>query len=296
MGNKASTNVQDEKKTVDLRMRELKLRQEAMVNTIMEARGSPQDSINNNSKEIVGGRSIMQYKQLYYSDSQKVSDQIEGAINDFFAAADSGIDGGNKDAQHAAVSGCAKLVESALATIVGNKESETCEEQSYVVLWLNNSFCRVDYYLYQQHICASGTGEGLASFIPEKIQTTARIIVCDISVLDPDQIKPAEMNFLFSNALHIHPADFHKLLQISSSYTGLLMIENLMNDLRQQSNKLSLEDTEKYTKLCDVASEQATKVNELIRNLDANAPAPKTVMTNVMQLETNQNQNQNLQN
>ena len=156
-----------------------------------------------NSKEVVGGRTVMRVSDIRVSTSSDVSKNITGAISDFFEAATNDLDGDEQRAKKSAVRGAEKLVTGAITALFGKGSGKGSTKKSFVVLFLNNAFVRVDYYVYTYS--ASGTKWGAVA------NESGACYLADLAVLDITQLQPQEIDFLLSQALRIGPSELEDL-------------------------------------------------------------------------------------
>lgn len=153
--------------------------------------------------EVVGGRTVMRVSDIRVASGSDISKNIAGAVTDFFQAASNDVDGDSKGAKRSAVKGAEKLVIGALGALFGTGSGKGTSKKSFVVLFLNNAFIRVDYFVYTY--AASGQKWGAEA------STSGACYLADLAVLDLKQLEPAEIDFLLSQALRVGPDEFDKL-------------------------------------------------------------------------------------
>ena len=202
MGNpisKAKEEKEEAKGDVDKIMEALENKLEAFELEVENIRGLT----TKNSKEVVGGRSVMRVSDIRVSTGSGISENITGAISDFFEAATNDLDGDNARAKKSAVKGAEKLVTGALSALFGKGSGQGSTKKSFVVLFLNNAFVRVDYYVYTY----SASGERWGAVADE----SGACYLADLAVLDITQLKPQEIDFLLSQALRVGPSELEDL-------------------------------------------------------------------------------------
>lgn len=202
MGNPVSKAIEkkdEQKQDVDSILATLENKLEAFELEIEASRGLN----NENDKEVVGGRTVMRVSDIRVSTSTDISENIQGAIGDFFQAATNSIDGDDQTAKKSAVAGAEKLVTGAVRAIFGVGKGEGRTKKSFVVLFLNNAFVRVDYFVYTYN--ASGEQWGFVA------NESGACYLADLAVLDITQLKPQEIDFLLSQALRVGPSELDSL-------------------------------------------------------------------------------------
>lgn len=259
MGNGSSseeqTIIEEEQAGVDMQALNNKLK--LMSDSLEKTRGTE-----GSSTEVSGGRSIMRYSRIFVSKAENLNPNISDAIDAFFAAADSGIDNKEAAANHSAVHGAKKLVDSAVTQLTRNRSSQTSEMKSFVTVFMNNAFCRVDYYIYQQFIDAGGIG-----FSPDNINTTtkvARILVCDVAVIPSDMLTSEEMTFLLSASLHIPSGKFQDLLVMSANLAQVTMLNSIIKaTIEKLKNGGAIGDGEGLDKVVSIMTKIAEANNQV---------------------------------
>lgn len=226
-GSSSQQEVVKEEAQAEADMDKLSTKLELMLVEIERSRGNEESTT-----EVGGGRSVMRYQKIFISSTVGTKPDISSAINSFFAAADAGIDDDASAAKHSAVNGAKKLVDTAVKQCTENRSSETSEVKSFQIVFLNNAFCRVDYYLWQQYIEAAGVG-----FTPNSLtnsQKVCRILVCDIAVIPSDMLKPEETTFLLSQALHIPSGSFQQVLKMSAGLAQVTMLTSIIKSIQKK--------------------------------------------------------------
>ena len=162
-----------------------------------------------NTKEVVGGRTVMRVSDIRVKNSQGVDSNIRGAVQDFFEAAANEIDGDNTGAKKSAVKGASNLISAGLDAIFGASEGQGKSKKSFVVLFMNNAFVRVDYYVYA--FSASGKSWGAEA------STSGACYLCDLAVLDITSLEPQEIDFLLTQALAVDNSEFEAINRLKFS-------------------------------------------------------------------------------
>lgn len=152
-----------------------------------------------NNTEIAGGRTVMRVSEVHVVTEVGVDENIMLAIDNFFNAAQSAISGKKQQAKHSAVSGAKRLVSGALESLLGVSNGQCQERTSFVVLFMNNAFVRVDYCAYSYSTSAKKYGQ--------EVNKSGACYVADLSVLDAEKLFPAEIDFLLSQALDAQTDD-----------------------------------------------------------------------------------------
>lgn len=229
MGSSQSSNeeVQQEETEANLDMEKMSNKVTLMKIELEKTRG-----ITKSETEITGGRTVMRYEKIFVSRATGVKPDISGAIDDFFGAIDSGIDDKGGAAAHSAVGGAKKLVNAAVKQCTENHSSETSETKSFEVVFVNNAFARIDYYLWQQYIVGSGKGFSIDALTESS--KVCRILVCDIAVIPTRMLNPEEITFLLSQALHIPNASFKHLLEMSAGLAQVTMLNAVIKSIEDK--------------------------------------------------------------
>lgn len=209
----ANAEKEDKKGNVESIMATLENKLEAFELEVKSNRGLNIDNV----KEVVGGRTVMRVSDIRVSTGTSISENIAGAISDFFQAAENSIDGDDKKAKKSAVAGAEKLVTGAIGALFGGGSGQGSSKKSFVVLFLNNAFVRVDYYVYTY----SASGEKWGAVANE----SGACYLADLAVLDITQLKPQEIDYLLSQALRVGPNEIEilnrlKFALIQSSILG----------------------------------------------------------------------------
>jgi hypothetical protein len=219
----------------DVDMVKMSTKLQLMLYELEKKRGKTESDV-----EITGGRSVMRYEKIFISQSTNLKTDISDAIDSFFTAADSGIDGDESAAKHSAVNGAKKLVDSAVKQCTENRSAETSEVKSFEIVFLNNAFCRIDYYLWQQYIVAAGVGWSMAAMT--ETTKAVRILVCDIAVIPSEMLKPEEITFLLSRALHIPNGSFQAVLKMAAGLAQVTMLSTIIKAITEKLQKQGITD------------------------------------------------------
>lgn len=203
MGQAASKLSDDTKKELDKLMQVLRTQRDAMLSEVLKARGDAEEV---NYREVAGGRTAMRVSSMNVATSDSVDGNILMAIENFFKAAQGAIDGQDQAAKHSAVAGAKSLVEGGLKALMGVSSGQSNERRSFVVLFMNNAFVRVDYYAYSYAIDVEKNGK--------EVKRTGSCYVADLAVLDTEKLNASEIDFLLSQALHAGPDDLEYIEMI----------------------------------------------------------------------------------
>lgn len=146
---KARQKASETEQEVDQMMMVLGNKLEAMENGIKAARGTASEV---KDIEVAGGGTIMRVSQIRVATSTAPDQQILDGLNDFFSAAENGVEGENGNAKHAAIKGAQKLLVSGINALMGVENGQSMEQDKFIILFLNNAFVRVDYRIYSYSI------------------------------------------------------------------------------------------------------------------------------------------------
>jgi len=143
--------------------------------------------------EVAGGRSVMRVSEIRVSDGQGMDSQITAAVVNFFNA----VTNSNEDdpEKQSAIAGATNLVQTGLNSLFGTTSGQAASRRSWMVLFINNAFCRIDYYAYSYNVDASMWGQASS--------TSGACYVADISVLTTSELEPSEIDYFLSQALSV---------------------------------------------------------------------------------------------
>lgn len=213
MGNsvaKAKEESKQEKQQLDTLVKALENQLTAFELEIEAKRG---DEAAKDTHEVQGGSSVQRVSEIRVSNDDEMDSQICGAVESFFQAATNSIDGDDNGAKKSAVDGAKSLVTAGLNALFGSSAGQAVTKRSFLVLFLNNSFCRVDYYAYSYNVNANVWGA--------KDSTSGVCYIADLSVLKTEHLSPNEIDFLLSQALSVGNTEFNKLAELK-----LALIQN----------------------------------------------------------------------
>lgn len=247
MGNSSSSGEQEAKEEGEANadMEKLSDKLKLMLTELEKTRGNTKSDT-----EISGGRTVMRYEKIFLSKAKNTKPAISEAIDAFFAAADSGIDGDSEAAKHSAVNGAKALVDQGVRQVTENRQSESSETKSFEVVFMNNSFCRIDYYLWQQYILADGKGFSFDAMT--ETSKVARILVCDIAVIPGNMLNAEEITFLLSKALHIPTGQFKKVLEMSAGLAQVTMLTTMVKAIEAKFLDTGMNDTSDLDHVVDI--------------------------------------------
>lgn len=235
INNAANAELSAEQKKVKQLMALLQNKKKQMIADIDAARG---DAKSDNSTQVAGGRTIMRVSDVRVSDGSDLDSEISSAISSFFSAAQGSIDGEKTNAKHSAVKGAESLLQGGIKALLGVSHGQSMEKSSFTILFINNAFVRCDYKVYTYSLSAEKWGV-------EK-KSSGAVYVTDLAVLEIGDLKPAEIDFLISQAMQFTPADISSLEEIkvrlveSSILSRMLQKENItFDDLSKATEALA---------------------------------------------------------
>lgn len=197
--------------------------------------------------EIAGGRSVMRVSEIRVDNNEGLDKQIGDAVGSFFNAAHGASQGNNLGAKSAAIDGAKSLVLAGIDALFGVSNGQAMEKQSFVVLFLNNSFVRVDYYIYTYSV--SGKKWGF-----EKNKAGC-CYVSDLSVLNPAELMPNEIDFLLSQALTIDQENFNELIKMKVRLVEVAVLSRAL-----KNPTLTFKDLARITKQLGKTKEEIDKI------------------------------------
>ena len=202
----------------------------ASVVTILE---SKVETIENNIKasrlnktstsELTGGRTLMHVSEIRVSSGAEPDEQIGMAIKDFFDVVQAPANGNDTwKTKAAALDGAQRLLTAGLSALFGVKNGQSMHKKSFVVLYINNSFVRVDFEVYTYNASASRWGYTQ--------NESGACYVADLAVLDIADIKPSEIDFLLSQTLDTRWNEFDALMEIKVRFTQMSILSRMISD------------------------------------------------------------------
>lgn len=207
MGNpvsKAEAEVDKAETDINELMNIFEAKRSEFIQRIKSTRGEGSDT----SREVQGGRSVSRVSEIRVAKNAGADPGIADAIGAFFEAAQGGEKG-----KEAAVRGAEKLISVGINALFGVSGGTGLERTSFVVLFMNLSFVRVDYYIYSYSLTGAKWGA--------KASKSGSVYVADISVLSYNDLQPAEIDFLLAQALFVPPPKIDNTLnQLSTPVTG----------------------------------------------------------------------------
>jgi hypothetical protein len=223
--------VSDEKRKVANLMNILENKRLEFMANVKLTRGEGSE----NNKEIQGGRSCSRISQLRIMTDKGVARDIEGAIEDFITAAQ-----GGDQAKSAAVEGAKGLLSAGLKSIFGCSSGTGMEKTGFVILFLNFSFVRIDYYVYAYNASAESWGH--------TENECGSCYVADIAILNPNKdVLPHEIDYLLGQALKAPPPqgdDDENYDQKQAEYLAVLQMKMQLVQSAILTRLLSNEDIE----------------------------------------------------
>lgn len=252
MGNsvvKAKNAAADEKESLDTLVAALQNRLDAFELEVQAKRGNEAAE---NPGEVQGGRSVSRISEIRVSDGAGIDDQITGAIENFFQAATNSIGGDDNGAKQSAVDGAKNLISAGLNALFGPSAGQSVTKRSFIVLFLNNAFCRIDYYAYSYNVSAKIWGA--------EANSSGVCYIADLSVLKTDLLTPNEIDYLLSQALSVSNAEFDKLNRLK-----IALIESAILSRALQNESLTFPDLQEIAEEL-VKSQKA--INEAFQSMD----------------------------
>ncbi len=185
-----------------------------------------------------------------------MSTQIKAALASFFESAQ-GTECGceNQGAKLSAIQGAENLLSASIDALFGVQSGQGMESQSFVILFMNNAFVRVDYYIYCYNISAQKWGA--------EVNRSGCCYVADLAVLDMADLTPSEIDFLVSQALAVGDGDFERLMQIK---VQLIEVAILSRALKR--TELSFRELARITLQLEKAQTTISKVFNDMENYD----------------------------
>jgi hypothetical protein len=243
-----AVSVKDEaKRDVDNILETLENKLEAFQFEVQSVRGLGAT----NDKEVVGGRTVMRVSDIRVSVSADISQNIRGAVSDFFQAAQNSIGDDDQAAKESAVMGAQKLIEGAVSALFGVGKGEGKTKKSFVVLFMNNAFVRVDYYIYTYN--ASGEAWGAVA------NESGACYLADLAVLDIARLEPQEIDFLLSQALRVGPSEFNSLNRLKFALIQSSILGRALSNETTNFDDLS--------RIADALANSITKIDEAFGEL-----------------------------
>lgn len=222
------------------------------------------DNVNNS--EVIGGRSVMRISDIRIATNTGLAENLKAAVGDFFNAAQNSVQGGangDQKAKRSAVKGAEKLILGGLSAILGVSNGQAKTKKSFIVLFMNNAFVRVDYYVYSYSVSAAKFGVEAGE--------SGCCYLADLSVLETAQLQPQEIDFLLSQALS---ASIEELPILNKIKFALIESSILGRALIRQEPPLTFEE------LGEIAKELAKSSNvidEAFAELEDLSPLPEPV-------------------
>mmetsp|Transcript_19450 Transcript_19450/g.45305 ORF Transcript_19450/g.45305 Transcript_19450/m.45305 type:complete len:284 (+) Transcript_19450:113-964(+) len=199
------------------------------------------DDANNVGKEVAGGRTISRISEIRVATNSGADPGIALAIGDFLSYAQ-----GGDNAKQAAVDGTKALISSGLNALFGAGSATGFEKEGFVVIFLNYSFVRIDYFVYTYSI--EGAKWGAVA------NRSGSCYVCDISVLDPTrkEVRASEIDYLLGQSLSVptpkpgtpvNPdAEFYIILKMKIQLVESMILSRLLD-----KDDLTLDQLREYT-------------------------------------------------
>lgn len=264
----AEEKAEEAQKTIDEVLKSFQDKRDLYLDDMKEERGP---NAENKTTEVAGGRTVMEYSEIFYTESIGPNSEITDAIGDFFNAADAGIDGDKVNAQHDAISGVRGLIMAAIAGILGSTSIGVSEMKTFVVLFLNNSFVRIDYVFFQQNI-------DVVKYLAA-VRSTARLIVAEVAVLPIDMMKPAEISYLLSQAFDLQiysnpDAGFANLGKYQTNMVQVNVLTRMLQEFLETENSSEDDtvDANSITKRSDALVFLSENVNKVLVNIKTPLP------------------------
>lgn len=222
MGNTASDAARAEADKADgkvqQRLQLLRNKLQVMELEIEKTRGPAGAALMN---EVGGGRTVMRMSEIRVATEGGVDGQIKAALGSFFEAAQgSAAEDNGVATKQSAIAGAQALVTAGIDALFGVQSEQAMKKQSFVVLFLNNTFVRVDYYIYTYSISAKAWGAAASE--------SGCCYVTDLAVLDMADLTASEVDFLISQALSIKSSEFGKLMEMKVSLMEVAVLSRAL--------------------------------------------------------------------
>ena len=126
-------------------------------------------------------------------------------------------------------------------------------KKSFVVLFLNNAFVRVDYFAYSYSVGAKVWGA-------EENQS-GLCYIADLAVLETEKLKPSEIDYLLSQALAVKTAEFSKLNELK-----IVLVQSAILSRTLENKELSFEE---LANIADALSKSQEKISMIFERFDS---------------------------
>jgi hypothetical protein len=186
----------------------------------------------NKDKEVTGGRTVSRVSNITVATSSGIDSDISEAIDNFFQAAENSIDGDDNKAKKSAVEGAKGLLTSGLNAIFGASSGQGKTKKSFVVLFLNNAFVRVDYYVYAFTVTGKKWGA--------EASKSGACYLADIAVLDTYSLQPQEIDYLLSQALRVEADELNILAELKFHLIQSVVLGRALKDKNLDFEKLPM--------------------------------------------------------
>lgn len=207
-------------------------------------------------KEVVGGRTISRISDITVATSSGVAADLTTAINKFFEAATNETNGDSQGAKQSAIDGAQGLLTAGLDAIFGASSGQGKTKKSFVVLFLNNAFVRVDYFVYAFTVTGKKWGA--------EANKSGCCYLADIAVLDIKQLQPQEIDYLLSAALQIQPDEFQILAELKFELIQSAILGKALADQTL--------DFERLPQLAESYAKSQQKIDEVFSKLNPAGP------------------------
>jgi hypothetical protein len=264
----AEEKAEEAQKTIDEVLKSFQDKRNLYLDGMQKERGP---NAENKTTEVAGGRTVMQYSEIFYTESIGPNSEITKAVGDFFNAADTAIDGKKVNAQHDAISGAKGLIMAAIDGILGSTSIGVREMKTFIVLFLNNSFVRIDYVFFQQNI-------DVVKYLAA-VRSTARLIVAEVAVLPIDMMQPAEISYLLSQAFDLQiysnpDAGFANLGKLQTNLVQVNVLTRMLQEFLETENSSENDSVgaNSITKRSDALVSLSDNVNKVLVSIKTPLP------------------------
>eukprot|EP00727_Mastigamoeba_balamuthi_P008648 m51a1_g4405 hypothetical protein (400) ;mRNA; f:425170-426494 len=238
IASKAKAAAEEKKNELERLVTALQNRLDAFEAEVKLTRGSGEGR----TTEVSGGRTIMRVSEVRVASSTDVDKELTAGIDSFFAAAQAAVAGDDQSAKQAAVEGAKNVLTGGIRTLLGVSNGQSMTKKSFVVLFINNAFVRVDYYIYSYSVSATKWGV--------EADSSGVCYLADLAVLQMKDLHPEEIDFLTSQALQVAPGDFNTLIKVKVNLTQVAVLSRVL-----QRENLSYKE---ITEICkELAASQA---------------------------------------
>ena len=247
---KASATADKEKihKELETIIKVMETKLQTAENNLLQMRLQAQDAAGAQafSKDIgTGGEVASRVKQMRVVAGSSISKEITEGMNDFFEAA-FGLDNSN----NGVVNGAKNLLNGAIAGVLGASNGASEEVTSFVCLFVNFTFVRIDYYCYYYSCKAKS---GLAEFAKGGFCS-----LCEVSVIPSESLNIEEANYFMAQSMG--PSNASKSDEDVERITEMKMelIESALISRKLKDENISFDEISKLNDFLRKSREKRT--------------------------------------